>query len=120
MKITGSRGWDVRRLGALLLAVFHLGATSALSAADGVLDVERFDAPMHVESEGSEDCAPHHDHAFCQVVRSTAFGAPSQASAQADLRLPASPVAHPPAVEATTPSRGLLPGTAGPRAPPLI
>ncbi len=108
----------VRRLGVLVMAVFQLTAAVALPAADGVLDMDRYGTPTHVESEGSDDCAPHHDHAFCQVVRATGLANPSRAAVNVGVgdqvhqlhRLGGS-------VEADIPSP-VLEGSTGPRAPP--
>lgn len=69
-----------RRLGVLALALGQLAAGVVLPAADGHLDLEVFGAPVHVESHGEEDCKPHHDHAFCQVMRSTAMAHPGSES----------------------------------------
>ena len=108
----------VRRLGVLAMAVFQLTGAIALPAADGALDVDRYGTPAHVESEGADDCAPHHDHAFCQVVRATALANPSRAASSvgADDRVHE---LHAPGgsaeVDVTSP---VLEGSPGPRAPP--
>lgn len=107
-----------RRLGVLVLALFQLAAVVALPAADGLLDVELYGTPTHVESQGTHDCTPHHDHAFCQVLRVTAFATPARAAAAhdmpratRDLRVRAPSVAF----DVEDP---VLRGSSGPRAPP--
>jgi len=102
----------------LLLVTLYSSVSLALATTDGVLDVERFGTPVHVESDGRADCVPHHDHAICQVVRSATLGAPSSApdevaSAQPSGSLVAAPAADPP-----LPSNDRLRGSPGPRAPP--
>lgn len=109
----------VRRLGVLVLAVFQLGGAVALPAADGVLDMDRYGTPAHVESEGSDDCAPHHDHAFCQVVRATALANPSRAASSVgvdDLVYQLHLLGGPAEVDVPSP---VLEGSTGPRAPPF-
>ena len=66
-----------RRLGVLFLAMLHMVDATVLPAADGRLVVEGYTTPTHIESEGRDDCAPHHDHVFCQAVGSTALANPS-------------------------------------------
>lgn len=107
-----------RRLGALALALFHLTGAVVLPAADGQLDVELLGTPVHVESEGRDDCTPHHDHAFCQVVRSTALATPARPSVQvgayeAPRLLPGIRL-----VDADYAAGPVLTGSSGPRAPP--
>jgi hypothetical protein len=108
----------VRRLGVLAMAVFQLTGAVALPAADGVLDMDRYGTPAHVESGGSDDCAPHHDHAFCQVVRATALANPSRAVSSVgvgDLVHQLHPLGGSAEVDITSP---VLEGSSGPRAPP--
>ena len=71
-----------RRLGVLVLAMLHMVGATVLPAADGSLDVEGYTTPTHIESEGRDDCAPHHDHVFCQAVGSTALANPSGPAAE--------------------------------------
>ncbi len=116
---TDERGPGIsRRIGVLVLAVLQLAGALALPAADGVLDVGRYEVPMHVESPGSDDCTPHHDHAFCQMVRATALATPSRVSATVALGQPrtdsAEPIARPDLRRGTR----LFQGSSGPRAPP--
>ena len=102
----------------LLLAAFQFAGALALPAADGLLDVDRYATPTHVESQGSADCTPHHDHAFCQVVRATALAGP--------VRMATEVAAPPMVLRAAAPTgRGLFTpsvtrrsGAPGPRAPP--
>lgn len=108
----------VRRLGVLVMAVLQLGGAVALPAADGVLDMDRYGTPSHVESEGSDDCAPHHDHAFCQVVRATALANPSRALSSVGVGHRVHllhPLGGSAEVDITSP---VLEGSTGPRAPP--
>jgi hypothetical protein len=108
----------LRRFGALVLASLQLGVSTAVVALDSILDGERAGSTLHVEAQDSEACATHHDHLFCQVVRSL-----SSATG-------ASPVTHSSAatavVSAVVPTHGadairptLLSGSIGSRAPPL-
>lgn len=61
---------ELRRTAAACLALFQVGSTSALTHADALLDARSMGSPVHVESPDASDCAIHHDHLFCQVVRS--------------------------------------------------
>lgn len=61
---------ELRRAAAACLALFHLGSASALTHADALLDAASMGWPDHVESPESSDCAVHHGHLICQVVRS--------------------------------------------------
>lgn len=107
-----------RRLGVLVLAVLQLAGAVALPAADGVLDVERYGVPVHVESPGSDDCTPHHDHAFCQVVRANALATPARVSTTIALGQPVGDFAEASSVPELRRSLRLLQGSSGPRAPP--
>ncbi len=107
-----------RRLGVLVLAVLQLAGAVALPAADGVLDVERYGVPVHVESPGSDDCTPHHDHAFCQLVRANALATPARVPATVALGHPLGNLAEPFSVPELRRSHRLLQGSSGPRAPP--
>lgn len=115
-----NEGRLARRLGALVLALVQLTGAVVLPAADGRLDVEQLGTPVHVESEGRDDCAPHHDHAFCQVVRSTALATPARPAVQvgaheAPRLLPGIRV-----VDASYAAGPILKGSSGPRAPPAL
>ncbi|MEX2467085.1 MAG: hypothetical protein WD995_09245 [Gemmatimonadota bacterium] len=107
-----------RRLGVLVMALFQMAGATVLPAADGQLDVERYATPVHMESEGSDDCTPHHDHAFCQVVRSTALANPARSAAEVVALVTPSAL---PVVRAEerlrAPSRAHA-GSSSPRAPP--
>lgn len=107
-----------RRIGVLLLAVVQMAGAVALPAADGALDVERYSLPVHVESEGRDDCAPHHDHAFCQVVRSTALGNPAPPAAEAPTSALAAVRIPRPLAGPRVDAQRVLVGASGPRAPP--
>jgi len=110
---------NARRAGALSMALLQLVAFSALPTADAVLDASQLGLPLHVESEGNPECAPHHDHLFCQVVRSMSSATrPAEIGSVADsppaiLRLKAQTSA------ADLDTRRLLTRSIGPRAPPL-
>ena len=106
------------RIGVLVLAVLQLAGAVALPALDGVLDVERYGVPTHVESPGSDDCTPHHDHAFCQVMRATALATASRVSATVALGQPLTNYAEPAALPELRRSNRLFQGSSGPRAPP--
>ena len=108
-----------RRFGTLILALLQLGASTAVVSADAMLDGEMVGHAIHMESEGSEECATHHDHLFCQVVRTltTPVGtAPASVDPTARLRITATLAA---AHESEIARPTLLSGTVGSRAPPL-
>ena len=115
-----SNTWDVRRVGVLVLALFQLGVAVVLPGADAVLDARTASAPVHVESTGNDDCVQHHDHVFCQVVRSlfeaiaSGDAGASSTDALPGLQAYVSIDDH----ELTRPI--LLRGSVAPRAPPLI
>ncbi|HUP52073.1 MAG TPA: hypothetical protein VM198_06320 [Longimicrobiales bacterium] len=109
---------DARRVGALRMTLLQLVAFAALPTADAVLDGAQLDLPLHVESEGNPDCSVHHDHLFCQAVRSlssatrtTEIGGIAGSAAIVQLEGQAADV--------DTAARRLLSGSVGPRAPPL-
>lgn len=100
------------------MALLQIGVSSAVVTADAVLDSEMAGHSTHVESEGSEECATHHDHLFCQVVRSLTNVATTTPIVDPAARLSL--------VETATPTRTvdvirptLLSGALGSRAPPL-
>lgn len=107
-----------RRLGALVLVVLQMVGATVLPAVDGQLDVEGYVTPTHVESEGGDACAPHHDHVFCQVVRSTALANPARSTG--DVVVAAEPSAVPVVrdVELHRARSEARSGAASPRAPP--
>lgn len=109
--------WDVRRLGVLALAVLHLGAAAVLPGVDARLDGGLLNAPIHVESPGTDDCPTHHDHLFCQVVRS--FSA-VEGTGRIGRLLEAMPSVAwlPPNGAPVTAGPPPLAGPVGPRAPP--
>lgn len=118
-------GWTLRRIrrdargaGALVLALVQLVALGVLPAADAVLDIEQMELPLHIESEGSKECAPPHDHVFCQVVRSLAAAAEAPAvSGAIGIAAPVFRLHEPPASDLTI--RRFLTRSVGSRAPPL-
>lgn len=100
------------------VALLQIGSTVALTHADALLDGERMGAPDHVESPESTDCAVHHGHLFCQVVRSL-----SQATVSPDITAEAGPA--PPILDAEADcEKGginrapILFGAVSPRGPP--
>jgi hypothetical protein len=109
---------DTHGLGALALAVLQLIAFAALPTADALLDIEEFELPLHVESEGSLACAPPHDHLFCQAVRSLAAGGTTPVIGGAEP--PPAPILG---LEAQSTgdvaARRILTRSIGSRAPPL-
>ncbi len=112
-----SRG--LRRSAAALLALVQFGVSTAVVVADASLDGEQVGQTAHVESLGNEECATHHDHLFCQVVRSLAaatrgHGAPTLQADGAFVSLEALPAEHDVRAVAT------FSGASGPRAPPLV
>jgi hypothetical protein len=58
----------------LVLLLLQLGLPSVLSALELTRDADSAGQVVHIESEGAEDCALHHDHHFCQVVRNLTEG----------------------------------------------
>ena len=60
---------SARRVAGVLLALMHLSAAS-LAAVDAVFHAHEPVAPLHVESEGANEGESHHDHLFCQTLRS--------------------------------------------------
>lgn len=109
---------NARRTGALSMALLQLVAFSALPTADAVLDGSQLGLPLHVESEGSPECAPHHDHLFCQVVRSLTS---VDTTAEIDQAESVAPIVglEGQTSGAETISRRFLTRSVGPRAPPL-
>jgi hypothetical protein len=109
---------DARRVGAAFMAALQLVSFAALPAADALLDASQLDLPLHVESEGNPECAAHHDHLFCQAVRSLSS---STTTAEIGGVEGSSPVLRLAAqwVGADTAARRLLTRSVGPRAPPL-
>lgn len=95
-----------------------MGSTTAFARADALLDAESMGSPVHVESPDS-DCAIHHDHLFCQVVRSlfqtaTTRDIPALATPAPPIRvLDADPEAH------DAKCAAILFGSVVPRGPPV-
>lgn len=58
----------------LVLLLLQLGLPTVVSALEVSRDAGFAGQVVHVESEGAEDCALHHDHHFCQVVRNLSEG----------------------------------------------
>ena len=112
-------GWDLRRAGLSCLATLQIVASAGLGPADAILDIERFGAPLHVESPEGSDCGVGHGHLFCQVVRSL-----SKAGVPTGITL--HQITEPP-LRPPEPDRGMeqvavapiLLGSSTPRAPPI-
>lgn len=113
-----NRRRTTRRAAGFLLALLNLCATSVV-ALDAVIDGESAGTPIHLESHEATDCETHHDHLFCQVVRS--LGSTSEANGR--------PTIDPGTLVLDVPSEfrsgrlfrsATLPGFAGPRGPPLL
>lgn len=108
----------VRRTAGLLLTLMHVLAVSA-AAADAVLDAGSSGTPLHVESHDAKDGNAHHDHLFCQVLRSlgNASGAEMVGTAPEEgLQVPlGAEIGETGFIQSAT-----LPGLAGPRGPPLV
>jgi hypothetical protein len=107
-----------RRLGVLVLAVLQLVGATVLPGADAKLDVEGYGTPVHVESEGNHDCTPHHDHLFCQVVRSTAMANPARPAAEVPALVAPVAVRVMRGAEVLRARTEARTGSASPRAPP--
>lgn len=107
-----------RRMAVLVLALVQLAGAVVLPAADGLMDVERYGTPVHVESGGRDDCTPHHDHAFCQVVRSTAMANPAGPTTEFVVEPSRRVALALPERDAVPGHAAVLPGSSGPRAPP--
>jgi hypothetical protein len=108
----------LRRFGALVLASLQLGVSTVVVTADSMLDGERAGSTLHVEAQDSEACATHHDHLFCQVVRSlsAATGTRPVTDSHATTAVVTSVV---PTHTAAAIRPTLLSGSIGSRAPPL-
>lgn len=109
-----------RRIGALVLLMLQLVGATVFSAADGKLDVEGYTTSVHVEPRGSDECAPHHDHVFCQAVRSTMLANPARSNVEVVIgaELPVVPM-----IPDAAPHHGRFAarsGAASPRAPPSV
>ena len=108
---------SVRRTAALLLLLVHAGATS-LAAVDAILDVESTATPLHVESQQASHCEAHHDHLFCQVIRSLSNA--SGAQLRPTIALPGLMSSTGiESIDAETPRSALRADGLGPRGPPL-
>ena len=107
-----------RRFGALVLALVQLGASTAVVAGDAILDGSQTGHATHVESNSAEACSAHHDHLFCQTVRSLANATGSvvvvREACATEVVAVAAQYRRADLVRAP-----LLSGTVGSRAPPL-
>ena len=109
---------DARRVGALSMALLQLASFAALPTADAILDAPQLGLPLHVESEGNPECAPHHDHLFCQAVRSLSAAATTAQIAAVEGSAPPIRRLEAQTVGVATAARRLLTRSVGSRAPP--
>lgn len=90
----------------MVLLLLQLGLPTAVSAMEAIRDADSAGRVVHVESEGTDDCALHHDHHFCQVVRNLVEGQRRVASpplAVLELEASSSPRPAPPLLEKRSP-----------------
>ncbi|MDE2677906.1 MAG: hypothetical protein OXI76_08370 [Gemmatimonadota bacterium] len=111
---------NLRRVGAACICLLHIGVAAVLGPADAVLDAERALAPIHIESPGYEDCASHHGHLFCQLVRALSLADISQSISVANPHAP--PVRHPDRSREANHSWStpIMSGSVIPRGPPVL
>ncbi|MYA63353.1 MAG: hypothetical protein F4X60_16230 [Gemmatimonadetes bacterium] len=109
----------MRRVAATCLALLHLGSASALTHAYALLDAASMGLADHVESPDGSDCAVHHGHFFCQVVRSQLEAdVPLGVTVEAELAPPIRVVeTHREGDDARSPP--ILLGAVSPRGPPV-
>lgn len=108
-----------RRIHGSLLVVLQLIACLVAPAADVRGEAAVVTAPLHIESEESQTCPQHHDHIFCQTVRSLVFT--TMASGEPALQVGTQEVRRSVRRAASgVISRTIIPGAAGPRAPPGV
>lgn len=106
------------RTAGILLALLHVWATS-LAALDAVMEAESTGTPVHVESHEATDCEIHHDHLFCEVVRS--LGSATRSTVRPGVGAGALELVVPHEFYSTGWARSaLLPGHIGPRGPPTL
>lgn len=119
MRHTLSPGDLTRRFAVAVLAVLQLAAAGLVPAADAELWGDSVESTLHVESQGSKECAPPHDHLFCQLCRTHLLaGMTAPVHDALPLTLP-SLVAHAGQAAHTPAAATLLAGASGPRAPPI-
>ena len=111
---TDHSGW---RMAILLLALLQFAGPVVLQAMDLALEAQEMSSEAHVETEGSEACATHHE-VMCQTVRTLSMVArPSLEGRTLSAPLLVEGV-H--LLEAELPAQGtLVLGSRGSRAPPL-
>jgi hypothetical protein len=115
-RLNGRR--TTRRAAGSLLALLNLCAMSVV-ALDAVIDGELAGTSIHIESHQSTDCETHHDHIFCQVVRSLGSASVAKDRPTIDSGTPVLDV--PSEFRSGRLFRSAaLPGFAGPRGPPLL
>ena len=102
------------------LALFQVGATTALTYAESIQDAERIGSPIHVESPGNADCDAHHSSLFCNAMRVLLLAKVPGQVGKIEGAVPGirSPAALPASV--FSPASTRLAGPVVPRAPPRV
>jgi alkyl hydroperoxide reductase subunit AhpF len=106
------------RFAFLLLALLQVAGPVSYQTADLMLEAQGLATPLHVEGEGNEECALHHDDVMCQTVRSLADAVHSRVASPGAVA-----TALPPLIQvrlSELPAFGRVElGAVGSRAPPL-
>ena len=110
----------MRRLSVACICLLHVGVASALGPADAILDAERATTPVHIETPSHPDCASHHGHLFCQLVRSLSLASVSHSINVANPHAP--PVRHADRSREAShvKSTPIMSGSVIPRGPPTL
>ena len=82
------RKWDLRRAGVAGISFLYMVVTIALGPADAILDAASLGSRTHIESPHEANCASHHGHLLCQVVRSLSFAGISRWESATDRPAP--------------------------------
>ncbi len=109
---------ELWRAAVVCVALPQMVSTAALTHADALLDGERMGTPDHVESPDNSDCPVHHDHIFCQVVRSLAHASISRGIATEQGSVPPIRVVEADCESGEARGAPTLFGSAIPRGPP--
>jgi hypothetical protein len=105
------------RLLAFAVLLLQFGVPGVVSAME-VVRLDDLPPVDHVESEGSEHCALHHDHHFCQVVRTLGQGQYTAPALPADAPEAIRPSLLLPVTHSRAPLSPRLRGVHTPRGPP--
>lgn len=100
--------------------MIHLGAAAALGPVGAILEAESAATPVHIEPLAHPDCPYHHEHLFCQLVRSPAFaGVPRDPGLE---NAPAPPVRQAGRTRESSLARSspIMSGSIIPRGPPIV